>query len=420
MFETKKTKWRKLEHAAKIFPATSNKRDERVFRASCELNEKINPDILQQALDITMETFSMFSCVIRKGVFWNYLEESQLKAVVKYENRSPCSRMYNRDGKNLLFEVLYYENRISIDMFHALSDGTGAVHFMRTLIYHYLMLTHGDTVKGPISRLKLDMSDRDKTENGFSKYYDKDIKRVKKKTVQAAKITSDKLEPDEMVIIEGMASTSKLLKLAREYNTTITVLLTAIFLTCIYEELDSGQKKNPVSLMIPVNLRNLFPSESMRNFFWWIDLAYDFQKNGVEMEHVLSFVDKYFKTEITKEKMASRMNPLLAWEKNIFLRVIPLEIKQLVLQAVQMSSRGNTAVFSNVGRIDMPEECKQYIKQISMFMSTPKLELVTCSYEDSFTLCFTSVYENNDIIRDFFRRLSQLGLDITIAARVPE
>lgn len=420
MFNTKKTKWRKLEHAAKIFPATSNKRDERVFRTACELNESVKPDILQQALDTTMEMFSMFSCVIRKGVFWNYLEESHLKAIVKQESRPPCSEMYIRDKKNLLFEVLYYENRISLDIFHALSDGTGAVQFFRCLVYHYLMLAHADVVKGPISKLNLDMSDHDKTENSFSKYYDKTAKKLEKKSVKSAKITGDKLEHDELTIIEGVVSTKKLLEIARGYKTTITVLLTAVFLQCIYEELDSNQKRNPVSLMIPVNLRNFFPSESMRNFFWWINLSYDFNKKGTEISDIISSVDAYFKTEITKEKMASRMNSLITWEKKIYFRMIPLEIKQLALQAAQMSSRGNTAIFSNVGKISMPNECKPYIRFFSMFTSTPKLELVTCSYEDSFTLSFTSVYDNNDIIKDFFRYLSRLGLDITIAARMHE
>ena len=127
-------KWRTLENTAKIFPATSGKKDERVFRLSCQLTEEIDPVKLQKALDLCMEDYSLFLCVLRCGIFWNYLEESELKPVVREEYRPPCSQIYVRDQKNLLFEVTYYKKRINFETYHALTDGTGALQFLRTLV----------------------------------------------------------------------------------------------------------------------------------------------------------------------------------------------------------------------------------------------------------------------------------------------
>lgn len=420
MFKTRKTRWRRLENAAKIFPATSNKRDERVFRVSCELSEKINPDVLQGALDKTINHFSMFLCVIRKGIFWNYMEETNLRPVVKLEDKPPCSRMYFRDKRSLLFEVTYYNKRINFEIFHALSDGTGAVQFLRMLAYNYLIMMYPNEVKGSISKLNIDVSDNDKNENGFTKYYEKRKENIKIPKYKAAKIGGDKLEKNQLNIIEGVVSTKELLKIAREHNTTITVILASILLKAVAADMNTNQKKKPISIMIPVNLRKLFPSDSMRNFFWWVDLGYNFSTQSSEFEDIVRYVDNFFKTEITKERMSARMNPLIRWEKNIFLRVVPLELKQLVLQAGQISSRGNTAIFSNVGRIDMPSECSRFIKMFDAFTSTPKMELVTCSYEDIFTITFTSVYENTNIIKNFFRQLSKLELEVEIAARINE
>ncbi len=416
LFKIKKTKWRKLENAAKIFPATSNKRDERVFRVTCELKEKVNPEILQQALDDTMKVFSMFSCVLRKGVFWNYLEESEIKPIVKAEHRPPCSKIYYRDKKALLFEVFYYRNRISLEIFHALSDGTGAVHFVRLLVFNYLKTANKD-IESSASELGIGVSDREKTENGFSKYYEKPSKKIHIPKYKAARINGDKLEEDELKIIEGIVSTKELLKMARSYDTTITVLLTAILLCSISKDLSTKQKKkNPVSLMIPVNLRNLFPSSSLRNYFWWIDLGYDFGSKPENFESVIAFSKQFFKDEITKERMAARVNPLIKWEKNILLRAVPLEIKQLILQATHLAGRGNTAIYSNVGRIAMPEDCGKYIKMFDIFTSTTKLEMTSCSFEDVFTITFASVYENTSMIKNFFKELTSAGLDVEIAA----
>ena len=61
MFGSKRAHWRKLDNAAKIFPATSNKKDTRVFRFYCELKEPVEGKALQAALDKTMEKYPV-SC----------------------------------------------------------------------------------------------------------------------------------------------------------------------------------------------------------------------------------------------------------------------------------------------------------------------------------------------------------------------
>ena len=133
MFSIKRDHWRKLDNAAKIFPATSNRRDTRVFRFYCECKEPVDGAALQTALDQTIEKYPLFLSVLRKGVFWFYMEKSDLKPSVSRESEPPCLDLYLRDRKTLLFQVTYYKNRINFEVFHALTDGTGAVNFSRSL-----------------------------------------------------------------------------------------------------------------------------------------------------------------------------------------------------------------------------------------------------------------------------------------------
>lgn len=99
MLNAGSSRWRKLDNAAKIFPATSGKRDTRVFRFSCELKETIDGMLLQKALDKTVQVYPMFCSVMRKGMFWYYLEKSELDPVVGEESRLPCSSIYIHDKK---------------------------------------------------------------------------------------------------------------------------------------------------------------------------------------------------------------------------------------------------------------------------------------------------------------------------------
>ena len=120
-------RWRKLDNAAQAFPAATGKKDSRVFRFYCMLREEIDRDRLQRALDETLEKYPLFRSVLRKGLFWFYMEPRQIPAEVKPEDRPPCSRIYEPDRKSLLFQVSCYKNRINLEVFHGLTDGTGAM-----------------------------------------------------------------------------------------------------------------------------------------------------------------------------------------------------------------------------------------------------------------------------------------------------
>ena len=136
------SQWRKLDNAALAFPAVTGKKDTRVFRFYCQLKEEVDGERLQEALDKTMEKYQVFQAVLRKGVFWFYLEHREMRAMVKEETQPPCSRIYIPDKKSLLFEVSYYKDRINFEVFHALTDGTGAMHFLQELVKNYLQIVH--------------------------------------------------------------------------------------------------------------------------------------------------------------------------------------------------------------------------------------------------------------------------------------
>ena len=149
MSRYKEPAWRQLDNAAKIFPTNSNKYDTKVFRFSCRLKEMVQPRVLQKALDKTMHAFPLYASIIRKGLFWYYFESSDIKPIIKQENHSPCGQIYDENIKGLLFEVTYYKKRINLEVHHALTDGVGALQFLKTLVLNYfpkVFLHHQQTV----------------------------------------------------------------------------------------------------------------------------------------------------------------------------------------------------------------------------------------------------------------------------------
>lgn len=411
------TNWNHLDNAAKIFPPTSDKRDTKVFRFACELNEPVEPSVLQEALDQTIKAFPFFQCILKGGLFWYYLESCNIKPIVKEESNPPCSTIYDRNRKSLLFEVTYYQSRINFEVYHALTDGTGALQFLRFLVFHYLITRHASDFKNQIPVFDYDASMAQKSDDSFQKYYSEKRKRDKTKKPIAYKLIGPRVFENRIKVIEGIVSVKSVLNEAHKYNATLTVLLAAILLCSIHEEMAARDKKHPVVLTIPVNLRNYFSSETARNFFSIINVGYDFSKNSAKLEDVIVYLRDYFERELTKEKLGERLNMLTSLEHNIFARATLRVVKDVVLKiAAKSDAAESTAALSNIGKVSMPPELSPYIRLFDVFVSTKKLQICMCSYGDNLSLSFTTPLVNAEIQKHFFRTLTNMGIAVELAA----
>ena len=415
MFEQKRAYWRSLDNAAKLFSAASSPKDTRVFRFYCELKEEVKEEILQEALNQTIQKYPVFLSVMRKGLFWHYLEKSELRPVVREEYKEPCSSLYVRDKKTLLFEVTYYKKRINFEVFHALTDGTGATEFLRELVKNYLYMIHEEDLE-PVELSNQYLTVKDQEDDSFSRYYDPDFPRKKKKKIRAVQIKKGGKGYEELQINEASMSVKELLGIAREKKVSMSVLLTAAFICAIHEEMSRMQEKKPVILMVPVNLRKIFPSDSMLNFFGYIEPGYQFGGGKDSFEDVLEAVKLYFQENLSKEHMAGRMNELIAIEKHKILKWAPLELKNRCIRAgAKMAEQEVTAVLSNMSVVKMPEDYAQYIEKFGVYTSTNRTELCICSFQDTLSLGFTSRYDSTNIQRNFYRILKELGASVKVA-----
>ena len=341
---------------------------------------------------------------MRKGLFWHYLERSSQKPVVRKEYREPCSNLYIRDKKNLLFEVTYYKKRINFEVFHALTDGTGASEFIRELVKNYLAAAHKEEGLPDIGLSDETITVSEQEDDGFAKYYSKENGKRKKKRQSAYQIRRTRSELGALQTTEAEIPVDALSKKAKEYGVSMTVFLTAVFLCAIHGKMSRRQEEKPVVLMVPVNLRKFFPSNSMLNFFSWIEPGYQFGQGQDDFGQVVERVKEVFKEELTTEKMAQRINEYFSLEVHPILRLAPLELKNFCINmGARTSEKEVTAIFSNMGIIKMPPEYEPYIERFGVYTSTPKVELCMCSFQNQIYLGFTSRFDCTIIKSNFFR-----------------
>ena len=203
--------WWKLDNAAKIFPSSTSRHNSKVFRFICELQEPIKPQLLQDALDRTLERFPIYQSVMKRGLFWYYLENSSLPALVRPEDTPPCFPIYPSIRRGLLFRVLYFRRRIILEVYHALTDGACALQFLRTQVYEYLLACYPDAFGQPYPTLHLDASNWQKQADSFQKYYEKPVQTPLPLQIPktAYRLKGSRLPKNRLAVLEDPSSFRK-------------------------------------------------------------------------------------------------------------------------------------------------------------------------------------------------------------------
>lgn len=400
-----KKKWFKLDNAAKIFPPVSNKKDPKVFRFVCVLKENIDKNILQESVNEALNFFPNFRSILKKGFFWHYLETTDFNPIIKEEKKDICSPIYNKNKKKLLFRVNYYKNRINLEVYHALTDGTGALEFLKTIVHIYI------SKKYNIEEFNFDYdaSINEKSSDSFNKYYKFQLNKIEKSN-KVYQIKGDKL--NKIRVINGCMNTKNLIDLAHKYNTTLTGLIVSIYILAIKENMDLKDENKFITIDIPVNLRKYFKSQTARNFFSVIKLKYNGSDN---LEDIIKYVDKNLKKELKKDNLFKTMNKYATFEHNFLIRLIPLFVKNFILKIIIKFVK-TTSTVTNLGIIKVDDSIKDYIDSFEVYVSTDKMQISMCSYLDKLNISFTSIFDNMDIIKNFYRKLSSFGIDIIISS----
>ena len=409
--------WYKLDNAAKIVPSTARGANTRVFRLTCELKEKVEKDMLQIALDETIDEFPFFNCVLHRGIFWYYLEDSDLRPVVELEHTPACMPLYIPGHKNLLYRVNYFDKRINLEMFHVLADGTGAFMFFKTLIIRYLQLKHSlsEDIK-PVDEFSVEEKNVDAFIDNYSKQ--KGLKQLKEMSAVKAYQVSGELDENLLPhLLEGTVSSSKFLELAHQHNTTVGVLCVAIYIKAAILSMNRGQKKRHVVVSVPVNLRQFYHSGTARNFFGVINIDYDPADYDGNLNTIIEPVDKAFKEKLSAENIEKTMNSYSALEHNLAVKVVPLPIKDFTIGRFDAAAKkGVTTSMSNIGRIKMPKEVEGYIDRFSAFMTAASQQVTVCSFGDKMTFGEASPFKTHRVMLNFFRCLSEQGIEVELGS----
>ncbi|WP_129661714.1 alcohol acetyltransferase [Rothia uropygialis] len=471
--------WVRLDNASNIFLAARSASDPKVFRLSAEVDHDVDPQLLQEALDETYDRYRLYHAVLQSGLFWYYLQDSDLRPVVAEDKQHICAPIYQAGRRTLLFRVVYHHRRIILEVFHALSDGTGASWFLSDLVNAYIRRRYpnqGPPIEGALeanaSRAEPGRSDSgfqvddgasdDSAEpagglptDSFEHYFLRRRKspasgstfsraavppalaiddnaqpsgahraggRPRRPSKKVHRVKGTRTPDNRTRAVELTMSAAEVLDLARAEGVSITMYLTALFFESIRLSSDGLGKNRTLAASVPVNLRQFFPSTSARNFFATVRVEHTYGEGDDDLGSICKQLESQFLPQATKEALEKKLRWFIRAERMPGLRIIPRPLKDVFLGLINRgSNRSLSVAVSNLGRMSLPEPAESHVGRMLFQVSAVRPQFCATSHAGLLTISFTSPFTETDHVKEFARMLTANDIDVTVAAeRVTE
>ena len=400
-----------IDHSAKFYPIMSTKKAQSLFRIYAIMNETVDKDKLQIALNDVLPRFEAYKVRLKKGYAWHFFEYNDAPCKVFAEET--LLKPINPDDTNgYWFRVSALGNKIVLEMFHALADGNGALAFLKSIVKRYRELL-GVEVDDEGTIDWQSQPHQEETEDSFEKNYkpislgQMNLKALAGKVPHRIKGT---LSKDGYEVSEGVADSADILKKAKEIGVSFTAYIAGVLAFSIEK---TCKNKVPIAVMIPVNLRALYPSKTMRNFVTFVRVI--FAPSSFESVEACAIeAQRQIKVLTAKDKLDAFISTTVKAQRNWILKVVPLFLKTAILRLGRLFMRSRqTIIFSNLGNVVSPQSMgvERYVLNMNVSKNnTQNLGAITTNGKT--TLAFTRAIKETSLPREFFAELEKHGIGV--------
>ena len=418
----RKLRWMRLDNAAKIYPAARRRNWSNVFRLSATLTEDIDRSVMQSALDVTARRFPSIAVRMRRGAFWYYLEEMPSAPEIADEKCYPIARMSDKQIKNGALRVIVYKNCVACEYFHALTDGTGGMIFLKSLVAEYLQQKYSVSIKNECGVLdRLESPSSEELEDSFLRHTS-DVPKSRAET-DAYKLPGTTVRGDYKHATTMMADSLAVIAKAKEHGVTLTAYICGAMMAAICniqrEYVKNPKRYKAVKVLIPVNLRPFFNSKTVRNFALYVTPEINQRLGEWSFDEIVASVHHQMKLMITEKEMRSRITTNVNSEKLFIVKILPLFLKNIAMKAVYnvVGEKKSCLSLSNLGNVQLPEEMKKYVRRMDFVLGAQATTSYNCgmlSYNGTLYINFLRKCDEPILERAFYEVLREQGIKILV------
>jgi NRPS condensation-like uncharacterized protein len=417
--------WLKLDNAAKLFPAIMSGELTSVFRITVFLKKPIKFSAIKEAVEISSRRFPYFSVSLGSGLFWYYLEYNHQIPRILTEEKIPCTAFATKRKNEPLYRILVKENRISVEFIHILTDGGGAFEYLKSLLYTYFRLNGNNIPSDEEIILPESQISEEEIEDGYKRFFRRKIPPPGKLT-KAWHLPFRLDGKPRLKIIRSQITLDKLLEVARSYGVSVTEYMVSVYLftlQMIYleeKEKVKKQKRGVLRIEVPVNLRKIFPSKTMRNFSLFVLPEIDLRLGVYSFDEILKIVKYQLQTGADVKQITRFLSQNVGHEKSPFVRLLPLFIKSMAISAVykRLGSNQCSGILTNLGRVKLPEEMENLIDAFEVVPTPPnthvKISCAMVTFKNQLRLDFGNISRSTSFEMHFLKYLTESGIPVKV------
>lgn len=416
--------WMKLDNAAKIYPAITGSELTGVFRISVHLTAPVVLPALLKASEEASGMFPLFSVELCRGFFWYFLEYNGKAPRVMPDSGPRCQPFPRTMNGELLYRVLVRGNTISVEFFHILTDGGGAIFFLKTLLNHYFLHAEGIS-EMPFPEVK-DGPRPGCSEDLFSRHYGKGMPRPAV-LPRAWHLPFSLREAPRFRVTEFGVPADRLVLLAREAGSTVTEYLAATMLFVLQEiRISEGNGSPHIRVQVPFDLRRRYEAETLRNFSLFAMPAIDVRMGHYSFDEILREVKITMQLMTDEKRIRQVISRNVSKEKNPLIRIIPLFIKSPVLRIAynRFGPSQFTSIVTNMGRVTPTGPAERLMQAMSVTPPPPhkdiKITAGLISLGAETIITFGSLTGNTDLEKGFVKSLTSAGLPVRILTKLQQ
>ena len=409
MRREKKIKTYNLDNSAIMHMATARKDHSNTFRIVYTLTEAVNPEILQSAIDSLTPRFPMIIAGIKSGFFHHKVVPADTPPKAVYEDE--CLRtMSRREIRKCAVRFFYRERNIIAEFFHSLTDGYGGTVLMNTLVGEYFRIKYKMDIT--TTDMLLDCSEQPlvkEERDDFFTFAGKTGEPVKHCKVY--QIPGTRIAGNKILTHTGYYDTQSILNAAHRHNVSVTTFLCGIMMMAVMESHKRKTGENPprpVQVMVPINLRKLFPSRTLRNFSLYALPNISGKDMKKPFTEILADIKSQIKNQSSKERIKKTITTHTKAERNI--SILPLWMKDMGLRFVndRFGECNSCISLSNLGDISLPEELRGFVKSMQLILTPRRKSPYNCgvvSFCGMMCITFSRICVESELAEIFFEIL---------------
>ena len=404
----------RLDNASFIYPASLSKKYASLYRMSVTLSEPVDAAVLQQALEATVRRIPTFGYTLTGGALWWYLRQlDQPVRVLPAQNLHQFTIAGN-DG--FLFRVSADGCRIVQDIFHVLTDGNGGMTFLLTLTAEYLRLRYGaQPVYGGRILDPTQAAHASELADAFDDFSGK--RGALEQNDPAYHLHGRPLGLRTLRDLRVKMPMQQVHEIAKQRGATVTELLAAAMVYALQQTRRNDTRKGSsvLKVNVPVDLRRIFGGCTLRNFSSYVMLGVDVRNGEYDFDQILQVVSAQKRLFSMPSELESKIAKNVELEDNRAIAAIPRFLKKPIIDIINKlkGDRYCTHTLSNIGRIELPESLRPYVRDIDFILGRQRGNsgASACTgYGDTLFLNMSRKIADHSFEDAFLYQLERLGI----------